>query len=145
MGAARDWRTEGVKIVRAGTIKDGMTGPGGTGRVTVYDFLGTGGEKTWVGMVTLPPAIATGLHHHGRHELAVYVVDGRSEIRWGERLEYAAIIEPGDWAYFPPEVPHQERNIDGERTLTFLVVRSDNERIAVPIPGEIVETPETVC
>jgi uncharacterized RmlC-like cupin family protein len=72
------------------------------------------------------------------------VVSGRSEIRWGERLEFAADVGPGDLVYFAPHVPHQERNLDTREPVEFLVVRSDNERIVVPFDVAPVEAPETV-
>lgn len=74
--------------------------------------------------------------------MAIYVVRGRSEIRWGERLEYATAIGPGDFAYFTPYVPHQEFNPDDHTTLELVVVRSDNERIAVALDGTPVAQPE---
>ena len=67
------------------------------------------------------------------HEVAVYVVKGRGQIRWGERLEFASEVNPGDFAYFPPYVPHQELNLSNDATLDFVVVRSDNERIAIDL------------
>jgi uncharacterized RmlC-like cupin family protein len=94
--------------------------------------------------VTLPPNANTGAHHHGRHEVAVYVVKGRSQIRWGEQLEFAAEIGPGDFVYFAPYVPHQELNLDGSETLNFVVVRSDDEKIAVPLALMPVDQPEPV-
>jgi len=139
----KDWRSEGVRIVRAAGLQEAL-GPSGLGRATVFDFAAPGGA-TWIGSVVLPPAAATGLHHHGHHEIALCVAAGRSEIRWGERLEFAAEIGPGDWAYFPPFVPHQERNVSDSETLHFLVVRNAQERIAVPLPGEVAEAPETVA
>lgn len=138
------WRTGGVRVVRAAELRAQQTGPGGSGRATIFDFAGSGGRETWIGHVVLPPAIATGAHHHGRHEVAFYVLRGRSEVRWGPRLEYAAEVGPGDFAYFPPFVPHQERNLSDSDTLELLVVRSDNERIAVPLDEPPVEHPETV-
>ena len=57
---------------------------------------------------------------------------GRSEIRWGERLEFAADVGPGDFVYFAPYVPHQELNPDDSETADFVVVRSDNEKSSVP-------------
>jgi uncharacterized RmlC-like cupin family protein len=134
------WRNDGVRVVRAASLDEAMRGPGGTGRATAFDFTGSGGKETWIGTVTLPPRANTGPHHHGRHEVAVYVVTGRSEIRWGERLEFMAEVGPGDVVYFAPYVPHQERNLDATRTLDFVVVRSDNEKIVhrldiVPVEG----------
>ncbi len=141
--ATKDWRREGVRIVRAGALADARAAPGANGRATVVDFMGTGGAKTWIGSVELPPLTATGAHHHGRHEVLLRVVKGRAEIRWGERLEFAAMLGPGDYAYFPPYVPHQERNPDAE-TAEYVAVRSDNERIAVKLDCQPAERPGTV-
>ena len=122
-----------------------MRGPFGTGRATAFEFDGTGGQQTWIGTVTLKPNAQTGMHHHGRHEVAVYVIRGRSEIRWGERLEYRTAVGPGDFVYFAPYVPHQEMNPSGNETVDFLVIRSDNERIVISLDGTPVEQPETVA
>ncbi len=138
------WRTDGVTVVRAQSLNMAMRGPSGSGRATAFDFAGTGGRETWIGTVTLQPNANTGAHHHGRHEVVVYVVKGRSQIRWGERLEFAAEVGPGDFVYFAPYVPHQEVNLDAGETLDFVVVRSDDERIAVNLDVVPVEQPETV-
>ncbi len=69
---------------------------------------------------------------------------GRSQIRWGERLEFAAEVGPGDFVYFAPYVPHQEVNLDAGETLDFVVVRSDNEKIVAGLDIVPVEQPETV-
>ncbi len=138
------WRTDGVRVVRSQALDATMRGPGGTGRATVVDYVGSGGQQTWIGTVTLPPGAKTGAHHHGRHEVTIYVVKGRSEIRWGERLEFVAEVGPGDFVYFAPYVPHQEFNPSASDSVDFVVVRSDNEKIVVKLDGDIVETPETV-
>ena len=124
-------RTRGVEIVRAGAIGESMRNAGG--RATAFDFDGVGSQATWLGMVALPAGGMTGPHHHGRHEVAVYVVEGAGRIRWGECLEFTADVGRGDFIYFSPYVPHQEINLDGARPLQFVVVRSDNERIAVDL------------
>jgi uncharacterized RmlC-like cupin family protein len=132
------WRTDGVTVVRAAAML-------GKGRATAFDFAGTGGRETWIGTVTMQPSAKTGAHHHGRHEVAIYVVKGRSQIRWGERLDFAAEVGPGDFVYFAPFVPHQELNLDAHETVDFVVVRSDNERIVVKLDDVVpVEDPEMV-
>lgn len=132
------WRTDGVTVVRAAAML-------GKGRATAFDFTGTGGRETWIGTVTMQPSAKTGAHHHGRHEVAIYVVKGRSQIRWGERLEYAAEVGPGDFVYFAPYVPHQELNLDANETVDFVVVRSDNGGLVVKLDDVVpVEEPEAV-
>jgi uncharacterized RmlC-like cupin family protein len=138
------WRTHGVKVVRAESLYVSMHEPAGKGRATAVDFSGTGGQRTWIGTVTLPPNANTGAHHHGRHEVTVYVIKGRSEIRWGDKLEFATEVGPGDFVYFSPYVPHQERNLSNSGPLDFVVVRSDSEKIAVPLDVSPVKHPEIV-
>jgi uncharacterized RmlC-like cupin family protein len=135
------WRTSGVRIIRAEAQARARLA--GSGRATAFDFAGTGGNKTWVGTVTLPPNGKTGAHHHGQHEVAVFAAKGHSLIRWGDQLEFAAEAGPGDVVYFAPYVPHQEINIGGE-AVEFVVVRSDNEGIFVGLDIVPIETPEIV-
>jgi len=136
------WR-DAVRVVRGESLDSAMHEPTSSGRATAFDFSGAGGRETWIGTVTLRPDGNTGAHHHGRHEVAVYIVRGHSEIRWGDRLEYAADVGPGDFVYFAPYVPHQERNPSTSEAVVFLVVRSDNERIVVPLDIEPIERLET--
>jgi uncharacterized RmlC-like cupin family protein len=138
----RDWRNDGVKVVRAADQQ--RANAAGRGRATAFDFAGTGGAKIWMGTVTLQPNGRTGAHHHGKHEVAVYVSKGRSEIRWGEHLEYTTEVGPGDFVYFAPHVPHQESNPDPDETVDFIVVRSDNSGIRVDLDVEPVGHPEQV-
>ena len=113
-----------MTVVRGGPLR-------GTPRATVFDFAGD--AHPWIGTVSLQPNARTGAHHHGRHEVAVYVAGGRCEIRGGDKLEFAAEVGEGDFVYFSPYVPHEERNLDGAEAVRVVVVRSDNERIAVPV------------
>jgi uncharacterized RmlC-like cupin family protein len=133
---------DGVKLVRAEALRGAMGGPSGNGRATAFDFAGTGGRQTWIGTVSLKPHAKTTAHHHGRHEVAVYVVKGRGQIRWGEGLEFFAEVTPGDFVYFAPYVPHQEVNLDADETLDFVVVRSDNERIVVDLDVAATNKPQ---
>lgn len=143
----RNWRTEVVVVRRAAdTLKERLAN---SGRSTLFDFKGLGGAQmtgaTWIGAVTIPPKLATGLHHHGRHEVALYIISGKALIRWGERLEFGAELHPGDCAYFPPYVPHQEENPDPAVPVEAIAIRSDNERIAVKLPNAIADKPEMVA
>src|SRR5258708_5369252 len=141
MAETTKWRSDGVTVIRAGALRTAIVGKG---RATAFDFAGSGGRETWIGTVSVQPNAKTGAHHHGRHEVAVYVVKGRSQIRWGERLEFATEVGPGDFIYFAPYVPHQERNLDAGETVDFVVVRSDNERIVVDLDVVPIGQPETV-
>jgi uncharacterized RmlC-like cupin family protein len=137
------WR-DSVSVVRAASLAAAAGEPGKGGRATAFDFTGSGGHETWIGTVTMSPSGMTGAHHHGRHEVMIYVARGRAEIRWGERLEFLANVEPGDFIYFAPFVPHQERNPSATETVDFVVVRSDRERIAVALEADVDPAPQAV-
>jgi len=136
-----NWKAA-VKVVRGSSLEQAMLRSGG--RATAADFTGVGGSKTWIGTVKMAPGAATGAHHHGRHEVAIYITSGRLEVRWGDRLEYSAEVGVGDFVYFHPFVPHQERNPSETEPAAYLAIRSDNERIAVGLDVAPVEPPETM-
>jgi uncharacterized RmlC-like cupin family protein len=122
-----------------------MRDPAGIGRATAAQFSGGGTGNVWIGTVTLAPATSTGAHHHAHHEVLIQVMRGTAEIRWGARLEFASTIEKGDFAYFAPQVPHQERNPSAAEPVDFLVVRTDAARLAVKLDADPVVLPETVA
>lgn len=136
------WRNDGVKVMRRGAMDAALEAQGG--RATAFDFSGAGGTSTWVGRATLPGGMQTGAHNHGDQELTVFVLGGCGRIRWGERLEFAVDIAPGDFVYFPAFVPHEEVNIDPDLPLEFLVVRSDTKRVVNKLDTEPVDSPEMV-
>ena len=73
-----------------------------------HDLVGS--EKLWAGVMLAEPGTASTVHHHGPLETVVYVLSGRSRVRWGTRLEHEADLEAGDFLLIPPYLPHQEIN-----------------------------------
>jgi len=71
-------------------------------------------------------------------------VRGKARMRWGERLQFTAEANPGDFIFIPPYVPHQEINASPDQILECVLVRSDGEAIAINLDIEPVEKPETV-
>ena len=113
-------------------------------RAAAINFACAGAKKLWAGTVTIHPDAKTGAHHHGALESVIYVVKGRARMRWGERLEFVAEAGPGDFIYVPPYVPHQEINANPDETLECVLVRSDQEAVAINLDIAPVERPETV-
>ncbi len=103
-----------------------------------------GAELLWAGTVTIHPNAKTGAHHHGELESVIYVLNGRARMRWGERLEFVAEADPGDFIFVPPYVPHQEINASADAPLECVVVRSGQEPIIVNLDIATVEPPEAV-
>jgi uncharacterized RmlC-like cupin family protein len=65
-------------------------------------------------------------------------------MRWGERLEYVAEADAGDFIFIPPWVPHQEINSRTDEPLECVLVRSDQEPVVVNLEIEPAEPPEAV-
>ena len=72
------------------------------------------------------------------------VVRGVARMRWGDRLEYVAEADAGDFIFVPPYVPHQEINRSSDTPLECVLVRSDNEAVVVNLNIDAAERVEEV-
>src|ERR1700741_4905118 len=61
----------------------------------------------WGGIFIVEPGARTGIHHHGEQDTIVYVLEGSSFVRWGERGEFNATVHAGDFLHVPAWLPHQ--------------------------------------
>jgi uncharacterized RmlC-like cupin family protein len=139
-----DWRTDGVRIVKAGEFDFNTPQTPGMTRAAAINFAKARAKKLWAGTVAVQPNAKTGAHHHGHLESIIYVVKGRARMRWGERLEFVAEADPGDFIYVPPYVPHQEINARTDEPLECVLVRSDQEPVVINLEIEPTEPPEEV-
>jgi uncharacterized RmlC-like cupin family protein len=139
-----DWRDNGVRVIKGSQLDPNTAQTPGMNRAAAINAARVGAQKIWAGTVSIHPNAKTGAHHHGELESVIYVVRGRARMRWGERLEFTAEGEPGDFIFVPPYVPHQEINASPDETLECVLVRSDNEAVVVNLDIEPVERPEQV-
>jgi uncharacterized RmlC-like cupin family protein len=139
-----DWRTEGVRVIRSDRLDTNTPQTPGMLRAAAVNFSRVGSQKLWAGTVIILPNAKTGAHHHGPLESVIYVVRGAARMRWGERLEFVAKAEPGDFIFVPPYVPHQEINALSDAPLECVLVRSDNESVVVNLQIDAAERFEEV-
>lgn len=90
----------------------------------------------WGGLFVVEPGARTGIHHHGEQETIVYVLEGESLVRWGERGESEALVRAGDFLHVPAWTPHMEINPSAERPFRWVVVRSTPEPIVVNLADD---------
>jgi len=141
----RDWRLDGVRVVRAGELDPNTPQTPGMSRAAAITTARAGAEKLWAGTVVIEPDAKTGAHHHGPVESVIYVVSGRARMRWGERLEFVAEAGPRDFIFVPPYVPHQEINALAQEPLSCVLVRSGQEPVVVNLDlDDVEEEPERV-
>jgi uncharacterized RmlC-like cupin family protein len=138
------WRNDGVRIVRADELDSRTPQTLGMQRKAAVTTESTGAKQLWAGTVTIEANAKTGAHHHGDLESVIYVVSGIARLRWGERLEFLAEANAGDFIYVPPYVPHQEINPSDNVKLHCVLARSGQQGLVVNLDITAVETPELV-
>jgi uncharacterized RmlC-like cupin family protein len=138
------WRSEGVRVIRANELDADTAQTLGMQRRAAVTTQRTGANKLWAGTVTIQAKAKTGAHHHGDLESVIYVVKGVARLRWGDRLEFVAEAEAGDFIYVPPYVPHQEINGSDELQLHCVLARSGQSGLVYNLDIDAVETPEPV-
>jgi uncharacterized RmlC-like cupin family protein len=126
-----DWKTNGIRIVRAGELDTNTPQTPGMTRAAAISHATTGAEKLWAGTVVVEPSARTAAHHHGALETVLYIVKGRARFRWGDHLEFSEEAGPGDFIFVPPYVPHQEMNARADEPVEAVVVRSGQEPVVV--------------
>jgi len=139
-----NWRERGVRIVHGKDLDPNTPQTPGMTRAVAVNYARAGARKLWAGTVTIHPNAKTGAHHHGALESVIYVVSGRARMRWGDRLEFVAEAEAGDFIYVPPYVPHQEINASPDEPLACVLVRSDQEAVVVNLDIAAAEASDEV-
>jgi uncharacterized RmlC-like cupin family protein len=138
------WRLHGVRVVRSGQLDDSTAQTLGMQRRAAITADKVGAQKLWAGTVTIDPKAKTGPHHHGELESVIYVVTGIARLRWGDRLEFVAEAEAGDFIYVPPFVPHQEINASEDLQLHCVLTRSGQSGLVYNLDIDPVEVPDLV-
>ncbi len=139
------WKHHGVQVIKGDQLDTNTAQTPGMNRAAAINAARVGAQKIWAGTVHIHANAKTGAHHHGALESVIYVIKGKARMRWGEKLEFVAEAEAGDFIFVPPYVPHQEINANTDETLECVLVRSDNESVVVNLDIEPVEKPETVA
>jgi uncharacterized RmlC-like cupin family protein len=138
------WRSGGVRVVRAGELDGNTAQTPGMHRRAAITTQRTGAVNLWAGTVTIDAQARTGAHHHGDLESVIYVLKGVARLRWGDRLEFVADAEAGDFIYVPPFVPHQEINASEDLQLHCVLARSGQSGLVYNLDIDPVESPELV-
>lgn len=76
-------------------------------------------------MVVIPPGARATPHIHQGYETAIYVLQGKVETRYGDRLEESIVSEAGEFLFIPPGVPHEAINLSDTEPARAIVARND--------------------
>lgn len=93
-------------------------------------------------LLEIPPGARAKAHRHSGHETAIYVIDGETEVWFGEDLESHAVAVAGDFVYIPPGVPHVPVNTSATEWARAVVARTDpNEQGSVELLPHLDDLP----
>ena len=131
VGNAPDGGVGGARVVKPLQFDADTPQTPGMRRLAAVSHALVGSEKLWAGVMIAEPGMASAVHHHGDQETVVFVLSGRSKVRWGSRLEQEADLEAGDFLFIPALLPHQEINPSADQSVIWVVMRSAQEAAVV--------------
>lgn len=102
----------------------------GMKRLAALSGDSVGSSAIWMGETHVAPGVASGPHHHGQSETAIYVVAGTPEFIYQDGgREVRLRTKPGDYIYVPPFVHHIESNAHSDEEAVVVIARSTQEAI----------------
>jgi uncharacterized RmlC-like cupin family protein len=85
-------------------------------------------------LVVIPPGGKAHAHRHAGHETAIYILQGRAEMAYGEELEQRLAAGAGDFVYIPAGMPHLPTNPSDTEPCVGLLARTDpNEQESIEL------------
>ena len=141
-----EWH-DGLRHIRGAELSGETNQTTGMTRREAISGNTVGSTKVWMGQTHVAPQTASGDHHHGEAETAIYVVSGNPVFVFadpspdpdgpdsrGSRRERRIETQPGDYVFVPPFVPHREEN-PGAAEAVVVIARSSQEGIVVNLPS----------
>ena len=131
-------RHPNVRHIPGGDVDGDTAQTSGMQRFEAISKRSVGSEKLWMGQTHVDPSTASGDHHHGEAETAIFVVSGHPEFVFIDQetgQESRVQAAPGDYVFVPPYTPHREENNDPEHEAVIVIARSTQEAIVVNLPS----------
>jgi uncharacterized RmlC-like cupin family protein len=130
-----DARRKRVHHIKATELDSGTAQTEGLQRFAAISGKSVGAENVWMGETYIQPDSASGNHHHGDSETAIYVRSGNPEFVFHDGTQEVRVrTQPGDYIFVPPFVPHREENPDPATPAEVVVARTSQEAIVVNLP-----------
>ena len=125
---------DGVKLVRPAERDRGTAQTAGMVREAGISAETAGVRTIWSGYVRTPPGTASGVHHHGDCETAIYVLSGHVRFSYGPTLERSVDAQAGDFVFVPPNEIHMEENLSTTEPVELIVSRGCTSMLVVNVP-----------
>ncbi|MGN7293809.1 cupin domain-containing protein [Rhizobium sp. SAFR-030] len=122
------------RLVKPGATYDGKQGLSYFAGIAAETV---GAQGICMHILTIPPGARAKAHLHENHETAIYMLSGRADTWYGERLENHVVVSAGELFYIPAGVPHLPANSSDEPA-TAIIARTDpNEQESVVLLPEL--------
>jgi uncharacterized RmlC-like cupin family protein len=93
-----------------------------------------GASNIYMGVFRVPAGARSRPHYHAGCESAVYMLSGNLLVRWGDNLEEAVELNPGDLVYVPPRETHVLENRSESVDAQYVVARDAPHEDSVEVP-----------
>jgi uncharacterized RmlC-like cupin family protein len=123
-----------VHHIRASELSSETAQTEGMLRLAAITGKSAGSQSIWMGETHVSPQTASGNHHHGHSETAIFVRSGNPVFVFHDGAEEVRVAtEPGDYIFVPPYVPHREENPDAVKPAAIVIARSTQQAIVVSL------------
>lgn len=136
--SAADLATQHKRVhhIKASELDTSTAQTEGMRRFAAISGKSVGALNLWMGEVHVAAQTASGNHHHGESETAIYVRSGHPEFVFHDGDHEVRIsMSPGDYIFVPPYVPHREENPDPTAPAEVVIARTTQEAIVVNLPA----------
>lgn len=129
-------KLDSIRIIHPDQFDSGTMQTSGSQRQAAICPQNGISSQIWGGTFLVEPGARTGIHHHGEQDTIVYILEGESLVRWGERGEHQATARAGDFLHVPAWLPHMEINPSSTQPFRWIVIRSTPNPIVVNLPDD---------
>lgn len=112
---------------------DARTGGETGGMVRMGAIVGVSGRISASVMISKPHTISD-IHHHGEQDTIIYSQSGHGTLVSGTDGSKRQTLSPGDFAFVPAWVEHQEVN-ESDEDVVWIITRSGGTPVVVNLEG----------
>jgi uncharacterized RmlC-like cupin family protein len=122
------------KVIRPGDAYRGLQGFTYTAGLTGAT---AGSQRISMTLVNLPDGVRAKPHLHREIETAVYVLEGETEMFFGDRLQDRLVARAGEYVYVPPDVAHLVINRSGAACRAIVAHTAADDQVGIVLLPEL--------
>jgi uncharacterized RmlC-like cupin family protein len=96
-----------------------------------------GSQRISMTVVNLPDGARAKPHLHREIETAVYVLEGETEMFFGDRLQERLVARAGEYVYVPADMPHLVINRSGAPCKALVAHTAADDQVGILLLPEL--------